>query len=206
MTERTDAQRKYCRDRHRRKRGLGDGSGRVCPECEGPVEGRVDRKFCSVRCQGRDGNRRWRAAHPEEVHARNVARHAANREENNAASRAWYAAHREYANARSKEYAKANPNIHVLYVHGITPAELHTLYEAQGGSCAICDTPAPERGPGCLHIDHDHITGERRGLICHPCNKALGAVEEHGATWVMRALVYLGDPPLPRMRRKESAS
>jgi hypothetical protein len=133
------------------------------------------------------------------------ARHAANRDENNARSRAYHAAHRDEASARVRAYRKANPNIHVQYIHGIPPGELHALYQAQGGRCAICDTPGPERGVGCLHIDHDHETGERRGLICHPCNKALGAVEEHGATWVMRALVYLGDPPLRRLR-KENAS
>lgn len=204
-TERTDAQRKYARDYNRRRKGLGDGSGRICPECKGPVEGRVDRKFCSLRCQSHATNRRWRAAHLEEQRALSAARHMAHRDEYNAASRAWYAAHREYANAKSRERAKANPNIHVLYVHGISPIELHALYEAQGGRCAICDRPGPERGVGCLHIDHDHETGERRGLICHPCNKALGAVEEHGATWVLRVLVYLGDPPLRRLR-KENAS
>lgn len=99
----------------------------------------------------------------------------------------------------------AHPNIHVLYQHGITPAELHTLYEAQEGRCAICNRPAPERGAGCLHIDHDHSTGERRGLICNACNRALPMFEEFGGTWALRALAYLGDPPLRRLRKEQAS-
>jgi hypothetical protein len=30
-----------------------------------------------------------------------------------------------------------------------------------------------------LHIDHDHETGEIRGLLCSRCNGALGWYEKH---------------------------
>lgn len=197
--------KEYFRDRYRRLHGLGDGSGRTCRECGAPVTGRVDKIFCSVRCQQRDGGRRYHKLHHEEELARAAAVRAADPEGQHRKNHEYYMAHKERSLELSRKFAAANPNIHVLYQHGISPTELHALYEAQGGRCAICDRPGPERGVGCLHIDHDHETGERRGLICHPCNKALGAVEEHGATWVLRVLVYLGDPPLRRLR-KENAS
>lgn len=40
---------------------------------------------------------------------------------------------------------------------------------AQGGRCAICETPTAD-----LHIDHCHQSGAVRGLLCPPCNKGLG--------------------------------
>lgn len=152
----------------------------------------------------RQRNRRWREAHRDEILARDRAKRAADPERYREQNRRYYHANRADMDARSREYRKANPNIHVLYIHGVHPEELDALYRAQRGRCAICDIERPMRGPGCLVIDHDHTTGERRGLICHDCNKALPVMERVGPTWALRALAYLGDPPLPRMRRKAS--
>ncbi len=42
----------------------------------------------------------------------------------------------------------------------------------QGGMCAICGR-APKAGKH-LHVDHDHDTGEVRGLLCFSCNVGVG--------------------------------
>ncbi len=54
--------------------------------------------------------------------------------------------------------------------YGITLAEYESMFNAQHGMCAICKLPQ-ER---LLVVDHDHNTGHVRGLLCHPCNVALG--------------------------------
>jgi hypothetical protein len=146
-------------------------------------------------------NRRWRERHRDEDVARSAARHAANREEYNARARAWHEAHREEANARNRARYAANRGEWRRAVHGVSAAEHEALYAGQEGRCAICQEPRPKTGPGCLHIDHDHDTGERRGLLCRNCNSALPAFETLGATWMLRALAYLGDPPLRRLRK-----
>lgn len=56
--------------------------------------------------------------------------------------------------------------------HGLRPEDYHELFERQGGVCAICRNPAPERQ--FLHIDHCHETGKVRGLLCPACNMGLG--------------------------------
>jgi hypothetical protein len=148
-------------------------------------------------------NRRWRARHRDEDVARSAARHAANREEYNARSRAWHEAHREEANARVRAHVKAVG--WRTFVHGVSAAEHDALYADQDGRCAICQEARPKTGLGCLGIDHDHTTGERRGLLCRNCNSALPAFEELGATWMLRALAYLGDPPLRRIRKDRAS-
>lgn len=49
------------------------------------------------------------------------------------------------------------------------------LYE-QGGLCQICAVPMvlQRHLKNSAHVDHDHQTGEVRGLICARCNMGLG--------------------------------
>ena len=53
--------------------------------------------------------------------------------------------------------------------YGITREELDALVLEQEGRCAICEQPMAD-----ARIDHDHRTGEVRGLLCHACNIGLG--------------------------------
>ena len=45
------------------------------------------------------------------------------------------------------------------------------MLEHQGGVCAICKKK-PDEGK-LLCVDHCHVTGMVRGLLCHKCNNVL---------------------------------
>lgn len=50
-------------------------------------------------------------------------------------------------------------------------------YDAQGGVCAICGKPETlviAGKPVKLAVDHDHVTGQVRGLLCSDHNRGLG--------------------------------
>ncbi len=158
----------------------------------------------AARIAANERNRRWRERHRDELLERDRAKRAAEPERFRAYRQRYYQENKADLLAKGKARVAARPNIHVLYQHGVHPDELAALYREQGGKCAICDAPGPMRGAGCLFIDHDHATGERRGLICGECNKALPVMERVGPTWALRVIAYLGDPPLRRMRRKAS--
>jgi hypothetical protein len=72
-----------------------------------------------------------------------------------------------------------------LKTHGITLNEYNDMLAFQGGVCAIC------RGtPNRFDVDHDHVSGRVRGLLCNPCNQGLGYF--HDNTTAMRtAITYL---------------
>jgi Recombination endonuclease VII len=57
---------------------------------------------------------------------------------------------------------------HLTRRYGISAARAQELIDAQGGVCAICRERAPD------HVDHDHATGQVRGMLCLPCNTGLG--------------------------------
>src|SRR5690606_19146421 len=57
--------------------------------------------------------------------------------------------------------------------YGITLDEYNELFAAQDGCCASCGVHQSELSKP-LFVDHDHETGEIRGLLCQHCNTALG--------------------------------
>jgi len=58
----------------------------------------------------------------------------------------------------------------ISYNYGITEEQYKLLLRLQRKVCAICKCPDKRR----LGIDHDHITGQVRGLLCTRCNLMLG--------------------------------
>lgn len=71
--------------------------------------------------------------------------------------------------------------------YGITRLEYEAMLRHQGGVCAICGE-AP--GTRSLHTDHDHATGEVRGLLCGGCNVGLGNFRDN-PEFLFLASLYL---------------
>lgn len=57
----------------------------------------------------------------------------------------------------------------------LTPEQYQEMSEAQNGVCAICKRPDRKKA---LAVDHNHETGKVRGLLCNPCNRALGLFQD----------------------------
>jgi hypothetical protein len=57
--------------------------------------------------------------------------------------------------------------------YGLSLEQYQVLLFSQGGACAICKfIPGP--GDNRLCVDHDHVTGKVRGLLCDRCNTGMG--------------------------------
>lgn len=117
----------------------------------------------------------------------------ANRETERTRVKAWNEAnkerlkeyHKEYrlrSKEQKREYRKKmkreDPVRHMRYKNGIdvTGSEWHAMLIAQNGCCAICC--AQMIGNSEPALDHDHLTGRHRDLLCQPCNKMLGNAED----------------------------
>lgn len=62
---------------------------------------------------------------------------------------------------------------------GLTMEQYGAMLEAQGGGCFICGRPPRE--DSSLHVDHDHLTGRVRGILCFCCNNALADLQDDPA-------------------------
>jgi len=75
---------------------------------------------------------------------------------------------------------------------GLSKQEYMDILDSQGGVCYICERKPVNRR---LAVDHDHSTGNVRGLLCKGCNRdILGHLRDDPAA-LQRAIDYLHSPP-----------
>lgn len=82
---------------------------------------------------------------------------------------------------------------HIMELYGLTPEDYKRIYEYQGGTCAICQRAKGIRKK--LSVDHDHSTGEVRGLLCQKCNRDVLGHLRDSVEALLRARDYLQFPP-----------
>ena len=149
----------YNADRDSKRRAAVRAESRPCAMCDGDLAGRPpNARFCNIRCKERYRSEQRRT---DEV----------------------------YKSKRAKRYrgqARTQRNRFLQWSYGITIEDYEAMLDAQDGRCAIsaCDATEPG-GRGGWHVDHDHVTGKVRGLLCTNCNSGLGRFRDDPA--VLRA-------------------
>lgn len=90
-----------------------------------------------------------------------------------------------------------NRNYKLKYLFGITEVQYNELYTKQNGVCGICQKPQTPILKGknkgqvdYLAVDHCHVTGKVRGLLCKHCNTGIGVLGDDAAS-LERAYKYL---------------
>ena len=75
--------------------------------------------------------------------------------------------------------------------YGISEENYNQMLAEQHGGCAICGRKQRGKKHIYLYVDHNHITGQVRGLLCCSCNSAVGQFRDDPAL-LRRAIEYLG--------------
>ena len=74
--------------------------------------------------------------------------------------------------------------------YGITRKQYDSMVMEQDNKCAICNQQETSLDRVALSVDHNHVTKQVRGLLCHKCNVALGLFSESELI-LIKALSYL---------------
>lgn len=135
------------------------------PECSVELTGRRQRRFCSPACASRSRKGTGITADMSTYRKERLKTWpstAYDTPEAKEARRLYHLAYREQNRDRQRGYS-------LKHKYGLSLTDRRAMEKAQGGKCASCGTK-PKR----LVVDHDHSTGKVRGLLCDPCNLALG--------------------------------
>jgi Skp family chaperone for outer membrane proteins len=125
--------------------------------------------------------KRWRERHLDECRIKEKEKSRIRR---NKDKDAYNLEQREYRKKNpekfSQYYQKRLPKIKeytkkMLYKkYGLTSETYNQMLLKQEGKCALCE----KTFTGQINIDHDHVTGNVRGLLCNHCNTSLGFIEK----------------------------
>ncbi len=117
----------------------------------------------------------WREANKDEIRAYQKQWREANKDSVNAYQRAYQQDYRNRKDVRHDTWVRALRNN-----YNMTPADFNLMWAEQGGICEICKTPMAPRGKAknSVCVDHNHATGEIRGLLCRECNQGLGHMKD----------------------------
>ncbi len=86
--------------------------------------------------------------------------------------------HSEYRQRDEVQHAYWERNLKRNY--RMTPDRFNALWHQQEGKCLICTVDMLPRGRKnrSVAVDHNHATGEIRGLLCRCCNRAIGLLQD----------------------------
>jgi len=127
-----------------------------------------------------------------------------NKEKVNKRTTEWAKNNRDRVNASQQRRRIVNPEKNKLNYRkaakkkaGLSLDDFNKQSIKQNNLCAICGLPEIAKGGMDLAIDHNHNTGQVRGLLCVKCNNAIGAlnVDNLGILNLQKAIDYLRNPP-----------
>jgi hypothetical protein len=142
---------------------------KICKKCG--VEKPLD--------QFRANRNGWRRGECRECERKTrLAHYASDPKRFSAAARTWSRTHPAQRNAAKRAWYAKNKQHHKQVVrhrmYGIAPEEYARLLAEQGGVCAGCRGHC--KTGRALAVDHNHLTGRVRALLCNRCNHVLGLV------------------------------
>jgi hypothetical protein len=139
--------------------------------------------------------KKYRDNNKEAVVATRKRHYDANKEVLNIAVKKWREENREDLAISKKKYYEDNKEATAIYMkkyrnenkeakwessikrnYGIDASDYEEMMVKQEGKCSICKEVCSSNKR--LSVDHCHLTGKVRGLLCSKCNTAIGLLKD----------------------------
>lgn len=141
-----------------------------------------------------EAGRRWRSRNPEKARASSRRYRAKYPERRRELWRRYRADHREELNEKSRRWQTTNRekirSAKRARRYGLSEEAFQELIATQRNACPICCTLFEKELP---HIDHDHDTGQVRGILCGNCNRAIGLFRDNPFIMASAIMYLRGD-------------
>lgn len=137
-----------------------------------------------------DGLNKWQRYRLKDIDAyrkkkRDYARTPEQRKIRRVYQQKWREKNREYYNKWTREHHQKNRDKYNAYqkaqryvrLYGITIDERERMIHEQKCCCKICGKKFKSQKHA--HVDHSHVTGRVRGILCSKCNGNLGWYERY---------------------------
>lgn len=83
------------------------------------------------------------------------------------------------AKYRKSDYGRRKiKDLYLLRNYKLSLDDFNLMMQQQNESCAICLVKVEDTKNKALVVDHNHLTGEVRGLLCSNCNTGIGLLQE----------------------------
>ena len=117
--------------------------------------------------------------------------------------REYYLKNKDKINDKKREYHLKNKDkikdkmreYNLKNKYNLTPEQYNQILANQDNKCAICNEPFKNKRN--IHVDHNHLTGKVRGLLCSNCNTGIGLFKEDKSI-LKSAIGYLAKYNLKR--------
>lgn len=138
---------------------------RTCPKCKQEITYHSSKDGGKWKCGKQEkSNSPCRKCYEESVKISPEEKMKRKREQSQKYTKENY----KYIQNRKKDYYNRHPeklrDKHLKSKYGITFEEYKEMFDKQAGLCAICGLP--ETNGKSLAVDHCHITGKVRALLC----------------------------------------
>jgi len=101
----------------------------------------------------------------------------------------------KWRNNQSRERLK---HLYLMNTYGLSYENFITMLGSQNYKCKLCyreiksDIEGRRLKSDSAVVDHNHITGRVRGILCNECNRGLGYFHDNKGT-LMNAIKYLSE-------------